>query len=69
MDKTMDGSYERLCEMMGDGRNIRNVKVDFRSLCGRIGADHKALCDLFYMRLGMSGDEVLEAFRTGRKKK
>lgn len=67
--RTMEKCYESLCRLMNDGRVIRSRTADFSSLCRSVGADETGLSNMLYREFGMSGDEILEAFRTGHVKK
>lgn len=65
-----EGSYyESVCGMVNDARVLKSRRTDFRSVCMRAGADEVSLSNMFYRNFGMSGDDVLEALRTGRMKK
>lgn len=45
---------------------LRYVRdVEFTGLCEKVGASPERMCNMLYERLGMSGDEVLEALVRG----
>lgn len=65
----MEKCYESLCRLMNDGRVIRSRTTDFASLCRSVGADEDEVSNMLYRDFGMSGDDILEAFRAGYVKK
>lgn len=69
MDKDLKNRCMRICERMNDADFIMGRDADFGLLCRDEGADPDAVCNLLYGIFGMSGDELLDAFRSGRAKK
>lgn len=61
----VERKFEELCALMADEK-LRYVRdVEFTGLCEKVGASPERMCNMLYERLGMSGDEVLEALVRG----
>jgi len=61
-----DDVYERVCGILADRETLRNGNRSFEDICSEAGAVRVDVDNLLYERLGMSGEELLEAFRRGK---
>lgn len=57
-------SYEKFSRLLLDEKLYRNPKISFASICERIGADKDALGLLVEREMGMTADELIEAYRS-----
>ena len=57
--------YEKICGILSTGRVYRNRNVDFDEICSDAGVCRVMMDNLLYERFGMSGSDMLEAFRRG----
>lgn len=57
--------YEKICGLLLSRRIYRSRKTDFDEICSEEGIRRVKMDNLLYERFGMSGSDVLAAFRKG----
>lgn len=58
--------YEKVCGILSERKVFRSRRTDFGKICHENGAARVEIDNLLYERLGMSGEDILEAFREGK---
>ena len=61
----MEKIYEKVCGILSTGRVYRRRHADFDEICSEAGIGRVKMDNLLYERFGMSGIDILEAFRKG----
>ena len=61
-----DRSFEKTCRLLADRKVIRDRKTGFEDICLMAGVDRMTIDNIFYERLGMSGEDVLNSFRMAK---
>lgn len=57
-------SYENFSRLLLDEKLYRDSSISFAAICERIGADKDALGKLVEREMGMTPDELIEAYRS-----
>lgn len=57
--------YEKVCSLLSAEDTYGNGMADFDSICAAVGVGKVRMNNILYERLGMSGDDILMAFRYG----
>lgn len=58
--------YEKVCGLLMNGKRIRCRQTDFEKICEESGISRMTMDNIFYERLGLSGEEVLMHLRHGK---
>jgi hypothetical protein len=66
MKRKAKADFEKLCQMMTEGKAFRRKGEDFRKLCSVFSTGRVTMENMLYDCVGMSGDDVLAGLR--RKK-
>ena len=58
--------YEKVCSLLSAEDTYGKMMSDFDSICAKVGVGRVRMNNILYERLGMSGDDILMAFRYGK---
>lgn len=58
--------YEKVCRRLFIEGDSCASKTDFTAICAEVGVGLVKANNILYRRLGMSGDDILMAFRNGK---
>ena len=61
--KNLDEIYERFGQLLEEERPDSDPACTFAGICSRLGVEPGVLEEYIYSQVGMSGEEVLEAYR------
>jgi hypothetical protein len=59
----MENIYEKVCRVLAAGGFCRNTETRFEDICEEAGVGRVTMDNLLYERFGMSGCDMLRAFR------
>lgn len=63
MNMNIDQAYAEFGFLMAEEEIYADPKVDFQSVCTRIGCSPEALDEMIIREMGMTGTELMEAYR------
>lgn len=64
-DGSAMAAYERFCALMTEKELYKDESVSYRSVCDSLGVSQDELDDVLMSEMGMSGRQVMDAFRKG----
>lgn len=57
--------YAKVCGLLSSGKIYRKANANFNDICADAGVKRVGMDNLLYERFGMSGSDMLMAFRRG----